>query len=88
MSDSGTSGSGGIGFCGALCVLFVGLKLTHFIDWSWGWVLAPVWMPLSGAVVTGLVCGVFLLWCRRKDRRDERRSGRQYRALHERLRGR
>lgn len=37
---------GGIGFPGLLTILFVGLKLTHFIDWSWWWVLAPLWVFL------------------------------------------
>jgi hypothetical protein len=39
--------SGGIGFLGLLTVLFVGLKLTHNIDWSWFWVLAPLVVPLA-----------------------------------------
>lgn len=28
-----------------LGVLFIGLKLTGFIQWSWLWVLAPFWIP-------------------------------------------
>ena len=42
MSEK-TSSSGGIGVFGLLGVLFVGLKLTGFIDWSWWWVTAPFW---------------------------------------------
>jgi len=38
--------SGGIGLTGMLTVLFVGLKLMHYIDWSWWWVLSPLWLPL------------------------------------------
>lgn len=34
---------GGIGVLGLLGVMFIGLKLTHYIDWSWWWVLAPFW---------------------------------------------
>lgn len=34
----------GMGLGGWLTVLFVGLKLTGFIDWSWLWVLAPAWI--------------------------------------------
>ena len=34
-----------------LTVLFIGLKLTGYIDWSWWWVLAPVWIPLVLALV-------------------------------------
>lgn len=35
--------SGGIGFTGLLTVAFVVLKLCGVIDWSWVWVLAPIW---------------------------------------------
>lgn len=34
----------GIGFTGLLQILFIGLKLTGFIDWSWLWVLSPLWL--------------------------------------------
>jgi hypothetical protein len=27
-----------------LTVLFVGLKLTNYIAWSWWWVLSPLWI--------------------------------------------
>mgnify|MGYP001618327050 CR=1 FL=1 len=37
-------GSGEIGFVGLLTILFIGLKLTGFIKWSWLWVLSPLWM--------------------------------------------
>jgi hypothetical protein len=46
-STSSTTSTGGIGFGGALAVLFIGLKLTGFITWSWLWVLSPLWIPLS-----------------------------------------
>lgn len=35
-----------IGFTGLLTLLFVGLKLTGFITWSWLWVLSPIWISL------------------------------------------
>lgn len=38
--------SGGIGFCGVLTVLFIALKLTGFIHWSWIWVLSPLWISV------------------------------------------
>lgn len=34
----------------ALAVLFIGLKLTGCISWSWWWVLAPLWAPLALAL--------------------------------------
>lgn len=36
-----------------LTLLFIGLKLTHYIDWSWLWVLAPTWIP--AAMVLGFL---------------------------------
>ena len=44
MSSSSSSSSSGIGFPGLLTVLFVGLKLTNVISWSWWWVLSPIWI--------------------------------------------
>jgi len=34
----------GTPFVGLLSVAFIILKLTGFIDWSWVWVLAPIWI--------------------------------------------
>lgn len=31
----------------ALTLVFVTLKLTNHIDWSWWWVLAPLWAPYA-----------------------------------------
>lgn len=46
MTDS-TSKSSGIGFSGLLTVLFIALKLTGVITWSWLWVLSPFWLPFA-----------------------------------------
>lgn len=45
MKNSDTSG--GIGFCGLLTILFIALKLTNIISWSWWWVLSPLWIPFA-----------------------------------------
>jgi hypothetical protein len=42
--SSSSSSSSGIGFPGLLTVLFVGLKLTGHITWTWVWVLSPLWI--------------------------------------------
>ena len=47
MSNSSSSSSSGIGFPGLLTVLFIGLKLTGHITWSWWWVLSPLWISAS-----------------------------------------
>jgi hypothetical protein len=33
-----------------LTVLFVGLKLTNYIDWSWWWVLSPTIVQVGLAI--------------------------------------
>ena len=35
---------GGIGFGGALLLVFITLKLCGTIGWSWWWVLSPLWI--------------------------------------------
>ena len=42
--------SGGISFGGLLTIVFITLKLLGVINWSWVWVLAPLW--ISVAIVT------------------------------------
>ena len=58
MSNKKTASSG-ISFGGLLTIVFIVLKLTDQIDWSWWWVLAPLWLPLA---VVGLVLGLVLLF--------------------------
>lgn len=53
MASSSNSGGGGLG--SLLLVVFVVLKLTHVIDWSWIWVLSPLWIGSALVVVLGLL---------------------------------
>ena len=48
----------GVSFLGLLTLLFIGLKLTGYITWSWIWILAPLWIPIS---ITLLVLSVGML---------------------------
>lgn len=59
MATTSSAGGGGVGFLGLLTVLFVGLKLTNFIAWSWWWVLAPTWVPL--ALTVAVIIGTLAL---------------------------
>ena len=46
-----------------LFLVFLVLKLTHFIDWSWWWVTAPLWIPIAIIIVISLIIilgGLFL----------------------------
>jgi hypothetical protein len=47
VSSSSNSAGSGIGVLGVLGIVFVTLKLTHHIDWSWLWVTAPFWGPFA-----------------------------------------
>jgi Transmembrane Fragile-X-F protein len=53
--------TGGVSFGGLLLLLFVTLKLTDQIGWSWWWVLSPVWIPLGVSAVCFVLAGVFLI---------------------------
>ena len=53
---------GGIGFCGLLCIVFIVLKLLGKIDWSWWWVLSPIWISI---VLVVLILGIFIWWVKR-----------------------
>lgn len=58
------STSGGIGFDGLLALVFIVLKLTGVIAWSWLWVLAPLWIPFAvGAAV--LLIGLLVMAVKR-----------------------
>lgn len=59
MTDSSSNKSGGIGFCGLLTILFIALKLTGVITWSWWWVLSPLWLPL--VIVVAIIAIVILI---------------------------
>lgn len=37
----------GMGLSSTLFIVFLVLKLTETIDWSWWWVTAPLWIPIT-----------------------------------------
>ena len=50
--------SSGIGFTGALTILFIALKLLNKIDWSWWWVLSPLWITFGITIIILLIVGI------------------------------
>ena len=58
MGSSGSSG--GITFSGALLMIFIVLKLCGVIDWSWLWVLSPLWISAGIAVL--IIVGMLIYW--------------------------
>ncbi len=51
MSKKNSTPTRGVSFCGLLTILFIALKLTKVITWSWWWVMAPLWLPALCIVV-------------------------------------
>ena len=54
MNNSG----GGIGFAGLLAIVFIVLKLCGVINWSWVWVLSPIWISFALVII---IIVVFIL---------------------------
>lgn len=50
--------SGGIGFAGLLTVAFIVLKLVGVINWSWIWILSPLWISAGIGII---VCIIVLI---------------------------
>ena len=44
MKNQNNNYNSGIGFVGALQVAFIVLKLCKIINWSWLWILSPMWI--------------------------------------------
>ena len=59
--NSEVSNSSAVSFpmASILTIVFVVLKLTHTIDWSWWWVLSPIW--ISALFVVAVLVVVFLI---------------------------
>ena len=71
---SGESPSdGGVGFFGLLAIVFITLKLTNYINWSWWWVTAPLWGPLALVIVVlGITLAVAVLVEMHQQRKPKR----------------
>lgn len=50
-----------IGFSAPLTLLFIGLKLANIINWSWWWVLSPIWISFSIFLIF-LILAVLILF--------------------------
>lgn len=50
----------GLGFLQILTLIFITLKLTNYINWSWFWVLSPLIIPI-GIVATFLIIAFIVI---------------------------
>jgi fatty acid desaturase len=57
MKDKNSSST--IGFTTLLVIAFIVLKLCKVIDWSWWWVLSPIWIPLALVLVVYAIIILF-----------------------------
>lgn len=60
--SSSSSSSSGVGFFGLLFIVFLVLKLTGIIKWSWWWVTAPLW---GGFLLVGIILVIIFLITKR-----------------------
>ena len=58
MSSNRNSSSSGIGICGVLTIVFVVLKLVGVINWSWLWVLCPLWIDILLTVIVLVIIAI------------------------------
>ena len=55
MKNNNNDNSSFSNFLGMLTILFIGLKLTGFISWSWFWVLSPIILPIIVVFIIFLI---------------------------------
>lgn len=55
-----------IGFTGLLALIFITLKLTGYITWSWVWVLSPIWIPFVLVIAILLFTIIYTYYDERK----------------------
>ena len=59
MGNNSNSTGGGMGLGTILFLIFLVLKLTNYIDWSWWWVSSPLWIT---AILYIVIVTVFVMF--------------------------
>ena len=57
MDKNNNTSSSGLGFVGLLTICFIVLKLVGIINWSWLWVISPLWI----SIIIGIILGVIFI---------------------------
>lgn len=61
MSDKNTSNVRGLGILDVVLIVFIILKLTKVVSWSWWIVLIPLWIQLGILAIFGIIVLFMLL---------------------------
>ena len=72
MSSNRNSSSGGLGVCSVLTIVFIVLKLVGVINWSWLWVLCPLWINLILTIIILIIVTVIDSNFRNKQNKSRR----------------
>ena len=59
--------SNGTTLGGVVQIIFIILKLTHLVDWSWFWVLSPLWVSFAAIIIIYTIATITVLKKRRTD---------------------
>lgn len=54
----------------SMLVTFMTLKFCGLIDWSWWWVLAPIWVSAAIAGIAGIAVLLFVVIWRKRINRE------------------
>jgi hypothetical protein len=54
-NETTTAATSSFPFLSILTLIFITLKLTGYIAWSWWWVLSPLWIPLAIILGIGII---------------------------------
>lgn len=57
--ENKTTVNGGISFIGLLSIALIVFKLMKVINWSWLWVLSPIWITMAFYLLIVLVPLIF-----------------------------
>jgi hypothetical protein len=60
MGNNNNNNGGGMGLGTILFLIFLVLKLTNYIDWSWWWVSSPLWITAILYIVIAIIMATYL----------------------------
>jgi hypothetical protein len=69
-----------LGISGVLFLIFFVLKLVDAIDWSWGWVVSPLWISIGLLLVLAIPAAFIIA---RQESEIEEQSLKLFKSLKE-----